>query len=74
MLTGVAADYPVRPYKGSKAIVITTMSWMGGKNPFLGWAYVVAACIFIVIGIAGLIRHLIKPRLVPFSFLRVARH
>lgn len=35
---------------------------MGGKNPFLGWAYVAAAALFAVLGTAGLIRHLVKPR------------
>ncbi|KAI5124069.1 hypothetical protein M0805_003896 [Coniferiporia weirii] len=55
-------NFPVRPYKGTKSIVISTVSWMGGKNPFLGWAYVVAAAIFVVLGAAGLIRHLVRPR------------
>ncbi|KAH8108456.1 cell cycle control protein [Phellopilus nigrolimitatus] len=55
-------NFPVKPYKGTKSIVISTVSWMGGKNPFLGWAYVVAAGIFVLLGVLGLIRHLAKPR------------
>lgn len=55
-------DFPVKPYKGTKSIVISTVSWMGGKNPFLGWAYVASAALFIVLGVAGLIRHLVRPR------------
>ncbi|KAL5511421.1 hypothetical protein ACEPAH_4637 [Sanghuangporus vaninii] len=58
----VTMDYPVKPYDGTKAIVITTVSWIGGKNPFLGWAYVAAAATFVVMGILGLIRHLVRPR------------
>lgn len=58
----VYEDYPVRPFKGTKSIVISTVSWMGGKNPFLGWAYVAAAALFVLLGAAGLIRHLVKPR------------
>jgi hypothetical protein len=52
----------VLPYKGSKAIVISTVSWIGGKNSFLGWAYVGAAGVFVLLAIAGTARHLIKPR------------
>jgi len=58
----VNMNFPVRPFKGTKSIVISTVSWMGGKNPFLGWAYVAAAALFAVLGTAGLIRHLVKPR------------
>ncbi|KAI9466050.1 transcription regulator [Lactarius psammicola] len=58
----VDMNYPVRTYSGTKSIVITTISWMGGKNPFLGWAYVAAASLFVVLAIAGTIRHVMKPR------------
>jgi LEM3 (ligand-effect modulator 3) family / CDC50 family len=56
------SDFPVRSYSGTKSMVITTVSWMGGKNPFLGWAYVAAAALFVVLGIAGTVRHVLKPR------------
>jgi hypothetical protein len=52
----------VLPYKGTKSFVISTVSWIGGKNPFLGWAYVASAALFILIAILGTARHLIKPR------------
>ncbi|KAL0578258.1 alkylphosphocholine resistance protein lem3 [Marasmius crinis-equi] len=55
-------NYPVRSFKGTKSIVISTVSWVGGKNPFLGWAYIGAAALFILLAVAGLVRHLIKPR------------
>ncbi|KAH9048526.1 transcription regulator [Lactarius hengduanensis] len=55
-------NYPVRSYSGTKSIVISTVSWMGGKNPFLGWAYVAAASLFVALAIAGTIRHVMKPR------------
>jgi len=38
------------------------VSWIGGKNPFLGWAYVASSALFILIAIFGTARHLIKPR------------
>ena len=52
----------MRPYKGTKSIVISTVSWIGGKNPFLGWAYVAAAGLLVLLGILGTVRHLVKPR------------
>jgi len=64
----VFADFPVLPYKGTKSIVISTVSWIGGKNPFLGWAYVAAAAVFVLLAIAGTARHVIKPR-----FVRILR-
>ncbi|KAK7023840.1 cell cycle control protein [Favolaschia claudopus] len=58
----IGLNYPVRPYKGTKSVVISTVSWIGGKNSFLGWAYVGAASVFVLLAIAGTARHLIKPR------------
>lgn len=62
-------DFPVKPYSGTKSIVISTVSWIGGKNPFLGWAYVAAASLFVLLAILGTIRHLLKPRLVLVFFI-----
>lgn len=56
------ADYPVKMFGGTKSIVISTVSWIGGKQPFLGWAYIAAAALLILLGLAGTIRHLVKPR------------
>jgi len=58
----VYMNFPVTPYGGTKSIVISTVSWIGGKNPFMGWAYVATACLFVALGLAGTIRHLISPR------------
>ncbi|KAJ7762143.1 cell cycle control protein [Mycena metata] len=58
----IGLNFPVTPYKGTKSVVISTVSWIGGKNSFLGWAYVGAASIFVLLAIAGTARHLIKPR------------
>jgi len=55
-------NYPVRSYSGTKSIVISTVSWIGGKNPFLGWAYVAASALFVALSVAGTIRHVMKPR------------
>ncbi|KAJ7582489.1 cell cycle control protein [Mycena floridula] len=58
----IGLNFPVQPYKGTKSIVISTVSWIGGKNPFLGWAYVATAAVFVLLAVAGTARHMIKPR------------
>jgi len=42
--------------------VLSTISILGGKNSFLGIAYVSVGTICWVIGIGLLLRHMIKPR------------
>jgi hypothetical protein len=69
MITSTSTDFPVTKYGGTKSIVISTVSWIGGKNPFMGWAYVATACLFVVLGLAGTLRHLMSPRYaVPIDF------
>ncbi|KAG5637857.1 hypothetical protein H0H81_002896 [Sphagnurus paluster] len=58
----IGLNFPVLPYKGTKSFVISTVSWIGGKNSFLGWAYVTAAAVFVLLAVLGTIRHLVKPR------------
>lgn len=49
-------------FGGTKSLVISTVSWIGGKNPFLGWAYIGAAALFIILATIGLVWHCVKPR------------
>lgn len=58
------ADFPVTVYGGTKSIVISTRTVMGGRNPFLGIAYVVVGGICILLGFLFTATHLIKPRFV----------
>ncbi|KAF9272671.1 hypothetical protein BGZ88_004524 [Linnemannia elongata] len=55
-------NYNVTSYGGTKSIVISTVSFMGGRNPFLGIAYVVVGVICVVLGLVFTARHLYKPR------------
>lgn len=58
------AVFPVKVYDGSKSVLISTRTVVGGKNSFLGIAYVVVGGICIVLGVVFTVAHLIKPRLV----------
>ncbi|KAL9014552.1 MAG: hypothetical protein Q9173_000807 [Seirophora scorigena] len=49
-------------YGGTKSILLSTKTVMGGKNPFLGIAYIVVGGICIVLGALFTFTHLIKPR------------
>lgn len=63
--------YPVSQFDGKKAIYISTTSWLGGRNDFLGLAYIVIGGLCIVLAIVFLLKHLISPRpLGDLSYMR----
>ncbi|KAH9845250.1 LEM3 (ligand-effect modulator 3) family / CDC50 family [Teratosphaeria destructans] len=54
--------FPVTEYDGTKSILISTRTVMGGKNPFLGIAYVVVGGLCILLGALFTVTQLVKPR------------
>lgn len=58
----IGTNFPVLKYNGSKSLVLTTRSVLGGRNPFLGIAYLVIAGVTFALGMIFLVKHLIKPR------------
>jgi len=56
------ADFPVTEYGGTKSLVLSTTTVIGGQNPFLGIAYIVVSGLCILLGGIFTARHLIKPR------------
>lgn len=54
--------FPADAYKGTKSIVLSTRTVMGGRNPFLGIAYVVVGGICMLLGVLFTVTHLLKPR------------
>ncbi|XP_069582640.1 cell cycle control protein 50A [Ranitomeya imitator] len=53
----VVYNYPVLSFDGRKRMILSTISWMGGKNPFLGIAYITVGSICFFLGIVLLIIH-----------------
>lgn len=51
----LSSDYPVLSFDGRKKVVFSNVSWMGGKNEFLGIAYLVIGSWCIVMSIVMLI-------------------
>lgn len=55
-------NYDVTGFKGTKSVVISTVNWIGGKNSFLGIAYLTVGSICCFFGLFFLAKQLISPR------------
>lgn len=58
----IGLNFDVREFDGTKSLVLSTRTVIGGRNPFLGIAYLVVAGLCLVLGIFFLIKHLVHPR------------
>lgn len=54
--------YPVDKFSGEKWIVLSESSWIGGKNRFLGWAYIVVGVICVLLAIIFALIQAFAPR------------
>jgi len=58
----ISSNYPVSSFDGKKYVVLSTTTWIGGKNPFLGYAYIVVGAICFVQGVIFGLKHKFSPR------------
>ncbi|KAL2227204.1 UNVERIFIED_CONTAM: ALA-interacting subunit 3 [Sesamum indicum] len=55
-------NYNTYTFSGKKKLVISTTTWIGGKNDFLGRVYVTVGGICLLIAITYIIFYLVRPR------------
>jgi len=54
--------FPVSGFSGKKKLVLSTTTWIGGQNDFLGWAYIVVAIICLLLAMGFGIKQIVDPR------------
>jgi len=55
--------YPVAGFGGTKSLILSNTSFTGGRNLFLGYAYIVVGCVCFLLGLLFLIIYIRnKPR------------
>lgn len=55
-------NYNTYSFGGKKKLVLSTSSWLGGKNNFLGIAYIFVGCSCIFTSIVFMLLHVKNPR------------
>ncbi|CAN0419792.1 unnamed protein product, partial [Discosporangium mesarthrocarpum] len=55
-------DFYVSSFDGAKSIILSNLSAMGSRNPYLGVAYVVLGSVAFAIGLAFGVKHYSDPR------------
>ncbi|XP_009389166.2 ALA-interacting subunit 5 isoform X1 [Musa acuminata AAA Group] len=55
-------NYNTYSFEGKKKLVLSTTSWIGGKNDFLGTAYLTVGSLCLFLAMAFIVLYLLKPR------------
>jgi hypothetical protein len=59
----VKANFDVTHFGGTKSLVLTTSSWFGGKNEFLGTCFTVVGSLCLAFGVGFLVKQCASPRI-----------
>lgn len=55
-------NYNTYSFNGKKKLVLSTASWLGGKNNFIGIAYLAVGGLCFVLAVTFTLIYLVKPR------------
>ncbi|KAK7261794.1 hypothetical protein RIF29_28114 [Crotalaria pallida] len=55
-------NYNTYEFGGTKTLVVSTTTWIGGKNPFLGMAYLFIGGLSLALAVGFILLYVIKPR------------
>jgi len=58
----IVSKFEVASFSGQKSIVFSTTSWIGGKNDFLGIAYLVVGVLCLLLAGVFAVKHHVSPR------------
>jgi hypothetical protein len=64
-------QFPVSDFDGTKSVVISSVSWIGGKNYFLAYSYIITGGICFFLGLLFLLKQCIAPR--PLGEMKAVR-
>ncbi|XP_075497471.1 putative ALA-interacting subunit 2 isoform X1 [Primulina tabacum] len=62
ILVQLLNNYNTYSFSGSKKLVLSTSSWLGGRNNFLGLAYISIGICFVFVAVVFLLLHVKFPR------------
>ncbi len=59
---GIQANFEVKSFDGSKKLIISTLNSMGGKNPYLGTAFVVVGSLSFLLTTMFVAKHMLSEK------------
>lgn len=62
IMVNLVNNYNTYSFGGRKKLVLSTTSWLGGRNNFLGMSYVTVGSSFIFLAFVFLLLHVKNPR------------
>lgn len=62
ILLEIQNNYNTYSFGGKKTLVLSTATWIGGKNEFLGLAYITIGGLSLFFAVAFIVLYVLKPR------------
>jgi hypothetical protein len=62
IIVKLSNNYNTYSFGGKKKLVLSTATWLGGRNEFLGFAYLIVGGLCIFLAFAFTLLYVIKPR------------